>query len=269
MARIKDITGQKFGKLTAIEPTERRSNGNVVWKCKCDCGNEYFVPAGELQKGNTRSCGCLHKANLTEQKFGKLTALEPTDKKMGNSIIWKCKCDCGNFSEAAVNILRSGKTKSCGCLNNEYEDLTNMRFGRLTALEPTEKRSAGSVVWKCKCDCGKFSEVSSHNLKSGKARSCGCVRDEKTEEYRKNVYIENTDLDLLSSKPTKANTSGRRGVSWYAPTKSWRASIGFKNKTIYLGTFKNFEDAVRERELAEEKYYEPILEENGRKLKKE
>ena len=44
-------------------------------------------------------------------------------------------------------------------------------------------------------------------------------------------------------------------------------SIGFKGKTIYLGTFKNFEDAVRERELAEEKYYEPILEENGRKLK--
>lgn len=57
----KDITSQRFGRLIAIEPTDKRSWGGVIWHCVCDCGNECFVNLGNLRGGSTRSCGCLGK----------------------------------------------------------------------------------------------------------------------------------------------------------------------------------------------------------------
>jgi hypothetical protein len=59
--KIIDLSGQRFGRLIAVEPIEKRSGGNVVWRCLCYCGNEIFVNASNLKSGRTRSCGCLHK----------------------------------------------------------------------------------------------------------------------------------------------------------------------------------------------------------------
>ncbi len=56
---LKDITGQKFGKLTALELTPQRKNGCVVWKCRCDCGNICFKRSSDLIRGQVQSCGCL------------------------------------------------------------------------------------------------------------------------------------------------------------------------------------------------------------------
>lgn len=52
-----DIRGKVFGELTAIEPTGLRRGGRIVWRCRCSCGAEVFVPAKELRSGNTKSCG--------------------------------------------------------------------------------------------------------------------------------------------------------------------------------------------------------------------
>lgn len=57
--------------------------------------------------------------NVAGMKFGKLTALYPTDKKSGTSILWMCKCDCGNECTAIPNNLKRGSKKSCGCLMKE------------------------------------------------------------------------------------------------------------------------------------------------------
>ena len=58
----KDLTGEKFGRLVAIEPLEQRSKkGYVLWKCKCDCGNDAVVESRYLLNGSTKSCGCYHK----------------------------------------------------------------------------------------------------------------------------------------------------------------------------------------------------------------
>ena len=43
MGKIIDLTGQKFNKLTVIEKTDERKNRQVVWKCRCDCGNISYV----------------------------------------------------------------------------------------------------------------------------------------------------------------------------------------------------------------------------------
>lgn len=59
MRKRVDLAGKKFGKLTVIEPTDQRKGSNVVWICKCDCGNTCYVSAHDLKHGNVKSCGCL------------------------------------------------------------------------------------------------------------------------------------------------------------------------------------------------------------------
>ena len=55
-----DLTGQKFGKLTAIKKVKVYNKTNSAqWLCKCDCGKEKIVSASCLRSGDTQSCGCL------------------------------------------------------------------------------------------------------------------------------------------------------------------------------------------------------------------
>ena len=65
--KAKDLSGQKFGMLTAQYATEKRDKrGSVYWHCVCDCGNEVDVTAAGLVHGNYHSCGCLQKKNRQE-----------------------------------------------------------------------------------------------------------------------------------------------------------------------------------------------------------
>jgi len=60
-SRTKDITGQRVGRLVAIEATDERRRGSVVWLMQCDCGNTCHIAAKNLYRKNTQSCGCLQK----------------------------------------------------------------------------------------------------------------------------------------------------------------------------------------------------------------
>lgn len=59
----KDLVGRRFGKLVVIEKTNERysSSKQIIWKCKCDCGNECCIPVGSLTSKATQSCGCISK----------------------------------------------------------------------------------------------------------------------------------------------------------------------------------------------------------------
>ena len=126
MGKFIDLTGEKIGKLTVIEKTNKRNNGKIVWLCKCECGNLIEVRSTSLTQKITTSCGCnrklLNSKNLLGQKFGKLTVIEKTEKRSsGGNIIWKCKCDCGNIVEVPSNHLKNNETLSCGCLKSKGE----------------------------------------------------------------------------------------------------------------------------------------------------
>ena len=58
---IKDLTGQKFGRLTVESYSHKDKNGKSFWKCKCTCGGEKTVSGDKLKRGNTQSCGCLQR----------------------------------------------------------------------------------------------------------------------------------------------------------------------------------------------------------------
>lgn len=61
MGKVKDLTGQRFGRLTAVEVAGRDKWGNVKWRCACECGSETVAVSASLTNGNTASCGCLQR----------------------------------------------------------------------------------------------------------------------------------------------------------------------------------------------------------------
>ena len=118
MPKIRDLTGQTFGKLTVVSFTGRDKSGKLTWLCKCECGNEKTVIGGSLTSGNTKSCGCITKPfkDLTGQVFGKLTVVSFAGRTNCGNLTWLCKCECGNEKTVRGDSLTMCKTKSCGCL---------------------------------------------------------------------------------------------------------------------------------------------------------
>ena len=68
MSKLRDLTGQTFGRLTAIRPDGQNKHRQTFWICKCSCGKEVRVIGYNLTQGTTRSCGCLVKDNPTHMK---------------------------------------------------------------------------------------------------------------------------------------------------------------------------------------------------------
>lgn len=66
MAKIKDLTGQRFGRLMVLYDTGERRDRHVVWHCQCDCGNELDVRSGDLVSVRTTSCGCYQRQRVAE-----------------------------------------------------------------------------------------------------------------------------------------------------------------------------------------------------------
>lgn len=114
--------------------------------------------------------------NITGKRFGRLVAIKPIGKDASGCTVWQCRCDCGNTSAANISDLRR-KRRSCGCIAPKPVDITNQRFGKLIAICPTAKRDPdGNILWRCRCDCGKFHTTPARDLRRGLVRSCGCMQ---------------------------------------------------------------------------------------------
>lgn len=66
MSCRKDLTGMKFTRLSVISEEGRTKHGSVLWRCKCECGNETLTTTNLLNMGKTRSCGCYMREKVAE-----------------------------------------------------------------------------------------------------------------------------------------------------------------------------------------------------------
>lgn len=139
------------------------------------------------------------KINLLNQTFGKLTVIEETEKRKANSIVWKCKCECGNIVEFSTKQLRSEgiiQCRDCGInrkpKTNLRENIIGQKYNHLTVLQPTERRGGGKILYECECDCGNkdYVYVTRTDLINGHTRSCGCIK----KKYRIGDIINNREI---------------------------------------------------------------------------
>jgi len=266
---MKDLTGMRFGFLTVIRKTEQKKFGVFLWECSCDCGKIAMLPANALTSGNTKSCGCYHDTcgiiDLVGQRFGRLTVQKITNMRKNNTVVWECLCDCGKIAYIQGSNLRKGSTKSCGCYRwyKHFIDLTGQKIGRLTVLKMCDSKIHHENAWECRCECGKVVSIRTSSLKAGTTRSCGCLNEVSIQAFKKNSEIANIDgtyIYSLMQKTRANNTSGRIGVYYVKERNKWHARIEFKKKRYNLGAFEKKEDAIRARELAEEKLHGTFLE---------
>ena len=142
--------------------------------------------------------------------------------------------------------------------SREKLDLTGQRYGKLTVLGPAEN-TGGKTAWKCRCDCGQETVVLTKRLRSGHTTSCGCVGPGRGLSTL--TYVDGTCIEMLRAKTVRSNnTSGVPGVDWWASKGRWRATICFKGKRRYLGSYSEFEDAVKARKRAEEDIHDRFVE---------
>lgn len=215
IARIKDLTGEKYYQLTFLYPDK---NNKKKWICKCDCGNIKSVIPCNVKRGLTKSCGCLHSKivsenftkDLTGKKFGRLTVIDrDITKQKSKGVYWNCLCECGNIISVITKSLKEGNTQSCGCLKSELSskrfslNLTNKIFGKLVVI-----RRNGTFVgedgtkysqWLCRCECGTIKTIRGHDLVRGSVTSCGCTISRGEEKIRKILNEMNINFDTQYS----------------------------------------------------------------------
>ena len=123
-ANFKDLTGTENDYFRFISRAPNGPNYRTRWNCQCKlCGDYCVKEASNVMRD--QGCGCARKSNigkalrkdLTNKKFGKLTAKEYANKSnsSGNAI-WVCQCECGNKCEVDSNNLTTLHTYSCGCI---------------------------------------------------------------------------------------------------------------------------------------------------------
>lgn len=199
-------------------------------------------------------------ANLDGQRFGRLVVLGITEQRNNQGrALYRCRCDCGRERLAPAGELRRGKITNCGDGIHRVKDISGQRFGRLVALHPTRvpDGARSTYNWLCQCDCGKTVEVNVNSLTCGKTISCGCAQ----KDFAKSLYEDGTAPCKLteSKKPRRTNKSGVTGVWYDSRRNKWCAEIMLRRKKIFLGRYENKEDAIKARHIAEEKYFQPII----------
>lgn len=124
----KNLISKQFGNLIVLEKHGFASNKTntdrqVLWKCKCVCGNTHIAKTSLLLNGKVKSCGCLigkKCEDLKGRQFGELIVLNFHQRKNLRTFWW-CKCGCGKVKSLDAHHLKSGNQKSCGCRSRGWK----------------------------------------------------------------------------------------------------------------------------------------------------
>jgi len=150
--KLIDLTNETFGSWKVIK-RGTDLNQKPTWICKCACGVEKEVLSRSLRRGSSTSCGCSKAIDMTGIKMGRLLILNRSGSLVNSlgekeAALWNCKCDCGKETVVSGNDLRSGHTKSCGCLQRDTAASSKTTSGQYLAGEMSPARSEDLRTWR-------------------------------------------------------------------------------------------------------------------------
>lgn len=217
--------------------------------------------------------------DLTGQRFGILTVIEREGNDNNGRALWKCSCDCGKTTTTRGKNLRSGNTKSCGCMRGTSGGVTEY-------ISPEYRKHNGNTlytVWlgmirRCYNEhCENFHRYGGRGIKvceEWKNNFETFVKWALSNGYNHDLQIDRMDNDgnyepsncrwvtvvenARNRNMLESNKSGCSGVIHIVAKEGkekWRVIIGVDNKKVCCGTYYNYEDAVNARKEAENKYW--------------
>lgn len=248
MGKFVDMTGWKMcehgvedSRLTVIELGEDyiSSSGTRIkrWKCVCSCGSKktLLITTGDLKSGHIKSCGCLRseKAAVRGHQMW----------KQYNTYDLSGECGVGHtlngelfyFDIDDYNLIKD----CCWYISKDgYVVAYHATLDKIVKLHRLIMNFPENV------DIDHINHKLNDNRKLN-LRIC---------EHTKNMMNQSKRSD---------NTSGIPGVNYHKSSNKWMARIGVNGSRILLGLFDNFNDAVKARKSAEEKYYQNFSYDNS------
>lgn len=217
---------QKFGRLEVIALEKRaRPNNGPAWycNCSCECGNEKVVFVYDLLAGKTVSCGCFFREEL-----GKRNTTHGFSEKREYFTYKQMLSRCYDKNAAGYEHYGGRGIKVCErWLEAGDKGLTNF-------IQDMGERPEGTTLDRISVN-GDYTPT--------------------------NCRWASPEIQSFNKRKSKRNKSGRTGVRMRKDHWKWKAEIVVNRRTIHLGYFELFEDAVEARKTAELNYYGFVLEE--------
>ena len=215
-------TGEVFGDLTIIIET---SPNNYL--CKCVCGNEIIKNKNYLLYADNYipSCGC---------RKGKHTA-------QLNKIYKRKYCNYDLSNEYGIGFTTNKNTKFLFD-KEDYNKIKDFAW---------HISSEGYILTR---DRDTHKIIKLHQLIMG-GKYIDHINRDKSDNRKSNLRFSNDLLNSHNRSTPSNNKSGCMGVSFHTKSNKWRATITVNHKHIELGEFKNIEDAIEARNIAELKYF--------------
>ena len=234
MAKMIDLTGNRYGRLTVTGFAGMNTRGEATWNCICDCGGLKTTTGYLLRKNFTQSCGCLHAEMIykTKKKFNLyytkddciVVILSNTDDVM--------LCDANDWNEMKQHYWFKG--------NNGYA-ATNIKV---------DKKNVTMFFHQVIINCPNEMQRDHINRNRLDNRKC-------------NLRIVDSKENILNRGLNKNNTSGYKGVYLCKRDSLWHAQIMNNRKAMSLGRFENIDDAITARLGAEIFYFGRIVSDVG------
>ena len=239
MSRLIDLTGQRFGRLVVLERKGSRINKNNMrranWLCKCDCGTLVETTTDLLKSGHKMSCGCLQKDILVQRNKSKI------------------KYNHYDLSKE-YGIGYTFDNKPFYFDKEDYEKIKNF----------TWHESNGYLISHVYKN-GKRTTIRLHRLILNIQDNLFIdhINHNPFDNRKINLRIVDNSKNQMNKVIAKNNTSTVKGVHFDKLIGMWVARIGVNGKRIRLGKFTDFNEAVKVRKEAEEKYHKEYSYDNS------
>lgn len=228
-AVMRDVQGQRFGRLVVLERAPHAGTGRVEWLCQCDCGNTVTRHSKNLINGTASSCGCrkreagmenvrAREVDLTGRRFGRLVVASEYSRPSAGVKLYRCSCDCGGERVARHGDLQIGRVISCGCAEKGPKDAPLMPA---SALETSAAARAARRARKRKAG-GKFTADQVRDLLAkqlGCCANCGVklTNNNMARDHRQALANGGTNdimnIELLC-RPCNQRKSAKDEIAW-------------------------------------------------------
>ena len=231
MGKFEDLTGRVFGELTVVEKAPSHilpcGKSEIMWKCKCSCGNDFITRAASLKSGRCKSCGHLQKETAASNAKKLFKKNNTYDLSGDYGIGWTSK---GN--EFYFDLDDYDKIKDyCWYID-----------------------SAGYVTNKNGKDIIRMHQLVLP-IESGLMADHIHGKETRNDNRKSNLRIVTPSQNEMNKGVRQDNTSGVTGVYFQSKSNRWCAEIVINGEKHRLGSFIDKNDAVNARKDAERKYF--------------
>lgn len=292
--RIKIEPGQIYGDFKIISRIDSEEKYKYVYECECiNCGYIEKRDRNNIKHSKNRCKNCNSDFGKAEYKgyindysgmvFDKLTVISYAGKIDTHSA-WLCRCECGNECIKSSNTFRQKNLACPECMKPKVKEITEVPkktnkidyFNEYVLIndkvkidvEDVEKvlsynryisiNSEGYAYFKYKQE-----EIFLHRLLVGLPNRYNpetkLISDHKDGDRlnncKSNLRIVKKEINPINCKKYSNNKSGCKGVSWVERLGKWQVNLQINHKNKYLGVYEDYDEAVRVRKEAEEKYY--------------